>query len=355
MRARVLGKANLSEWANFRGFVPSGARRPVPQRLERTRRVHARSVPPRVSIPADRARGRRSLRPRTCARARWAPRLTARSSALAGTTGIVGLKPTLGLIAQDGIIPIAHSQDTAGPMGRTVTDVAILLDVMQSAVRRGPGTRCRATIRQFLSAARCAARRSAWTGGYSRADYFAVNRDAQGVHQAASTCMRSLGATLDAVDGCDPSRIGDHEFTVLLTEFKVDSRAVSRRPAPYALAHARGPHCVQQRPLRLKRCATSGRSSSKPPRRPAGLDDPDVTGGEGRLPAADAERTASMRCMRLWLDAIVAPSYSCGSPGGGGWLSQHRGSVRCRGGRSARRDVDVRGLPAGAEAALVRL
>src|SRR5207249_9492117 len=45
---------------------------------------------------------------------------------------IVGLKPTLGLISQDGIIPIAHEQDTAGPMARSVTDVAILLGVLQS-------------------------------------------------------------------------------------------------------------------------------------------------------------------------------------------------------------------------------
>src|SRR5207249_6479460 len=45
---------------------------------------------------------------------------------------IVGLKPTLGLVSQDGIVPIAHEQDTAGPMGRSVTDIAILLGALQS-------------------------------------------------------------------------------------------------------------------------------------------------------------------------------------------------------------------------------
>src|SRR4029077_4776920 len=49
-----------------------------------------------------------------------------------GNNLVVGLKPTVGLISQDGIIPIAHSQDTAGPMCRTVTDVAIMLNVLQS-------------------------------------------------------------------------------------------------------------------------------------------------------------------------------------------------------------------------------
>ena len=53
-----------------------------------------------------------------------------------GNNLVVGLKPTVGLVAQDGIIPIAHSQDTAGPMCRTVTDVAIMLGVMQSPLAR---------------------------------------------------------------------------------------------------------------------------------------------------------------------------------------------------------------------------
>ena len=50
----------------------------------------------------------------------------------AGAQRVVGLKPTVGLVSQDGIIPISHSQDTAGPMGRTVTDAAIVLDVLRS-------------------------------------------------------------------------------------------------------------------------------------------------------------------------------------------------------------------------------
>jgi amidase len=50
----------------------------------------------------------------------------------AGNNLVVGLKPTVGLVPQDGIIPISHSQDTAGPMARSVTDVAILLGVLQS-------------------------------------------------------------------------------------------------------------------------------------------------------------------------------------------------------------------------------
>ena len=62
----------------------------------------------------------------------------------------MGLKPTVGLVSQDGIIPIAHSQDTAGPMCRTVTDVAIMLGVMQSPFGEVIGHTVPSDYTQFL-------------------------------------------------------------------------------------------------------------------------------------------------------------------------------------------------------------
>lgn len=59
----------------------------------------------------------------------------------AQTNGIVGIKPTLGLLSRSGIIPIAHSQDTPGPMARTVADVAILLGLMTGVDERDLATR----------------------------------------------------------------------------------------------------------------------------------------------------------------------------------------------------------------------
>src|SRR5262249_28727326 len=58
----------------------------------------------------------------------------------ASFTGLVGIKPTLGLISRSGIIPIAHSQDTAGPMARTVTDAAVLLGALAGPDPRDPAT-----------------------------------------------------------------------------------------------------------------------------------------------------------------------------------------------------------------------
>ena len=68
----------------------------------------------------------------------------------AGHNAIVGLKPTVGLVAQDGIIPISHSQDTAGPMVRTVTDAAILLNVLRSPFGAVAGQRLPRDYRTFL-------------------------------------------------------------------------------------------------------------------------------------------------------------------------------------------------------------
>ena len=63
---------------------------------------------------------------------------------------IVGLKPTLGLVSQQGIIPISHQQDTAGPMGRSVTDVAILLNALKSPFGRVAGQPLPADYTIFL-------------------------------------------------------------------------------------------------------------------------------------------------------------------------------------------------------------
>src|SRR5438874_1168769 len=128
--ALILGKTNLGEWANFRCFIP----------------VYPLAV-------GWSARGGNTINPYDLSYTSWGSSSGSGAGAAAnlcsvavGTetdgsiTGpsavenIFGLKPTLGLVSQDGIIPISHQQDTAGPMGRSVTDVAILLGGLQSPV-----------------------------------------------------------------------------------------------------------------------------------------------------------------------------------------------------------------------------
>lgn len=123
--AVILGKANLSEWANFRsshsssGWSSIGGQTRNP--YDTTRNPCGSSSGSAVSVAASLtsvAIGTETNGSVVCP---------------SSVNGIVGIKPTLGLVSRSGIIPIAHSQDTAGPMARTVEDAAILLTAMVGA------------------------------------------------------------------------------------------------------------------------------------------------------------------------------------------------------------------------------
>ena len=120
--AVILGKANLSEWSNFRsghsisGWSARGGQVLNPYQLDRT--PWGSSAGPAVAVAAS-----------------YVPLAvgTETNGSIvmpAGACGVVGIKPTIGLVSRMGVIPIAHSQDTAGPMARSVADAAMLLQVL---------------------------------------------------------------------------------------------------------------------------------------------------------------------------------------------------------------------------------
>ena len=209
--AVILGKSNLGEWANFRSFIPI--------------------FPLAVGWSA---RGGNTINAYDLSYTSWGSSSGSGAGAAAnlcsvavGTetdgsiTGpsavenIVGLKPTLGLVSQDGIIPISHQQDSAGPMARSVTDLAILLGVLQSPV--GDYT-------QFLQ-------RGALNGAVIGRDkrFFKYSYFGSGIPgdnktvafaEKALLVMESLGATVKDVDTGDVFVYTNQEFTALLFEFK---------------------------------------------------------------------------------------------------------------------------------------
>ncbi len=130
--ALILGKTNLSEWANFRGspsvsgWSSRGGLTRNPYALDRT--ACGSSSGSAVAVAAN-----------LCAAA-VGTETDGSVICPAQTNGIVGFKPTLGLVSRSGIIPIAHSQDTAGPMARTVEDLAALLGAMTGVDARDPAT-----------------------------------------------------------------------------------------------------------------------------------------------------------------------------------------------------------------------
>ena len=205
--AVILGKSNLSEWANFRGNAPFNG---WSARGGFTRDPYLLSFDPCGSSSGSAVATAANL----CAAA-VGTETDGSVVCPSGNSLIVGLKPSAGLLSQDGIIPIAHSQDTAGPMCRTVTDTAILLGVLQN----GPGD-----YTQFL---RRGALRGARIGIDTR--YFSSNfggeKDLVDVAQRGLDAMSSLGATLVQTDTGNPFqqsfKFYNDEFTVLLFEFKV--------------------------------------------------------------------------------------------------------------------------------------
>ncbi len=216
--AVILGKANLGEWANFRGFNPLGF-------YGWTARGGATHNPYLLSYTAFGSSSGSGVG--TAANLCAAAVGTETDGSIVGPSNanlVVGLKPTLGLVSQSGIIPISHNQDTAGPMGRTVTDVAVLLGVLQSPFGSAAGQPLPSDYTQFLNrgalnGARIGVDRR-FVDGYDVYG-FPGDSDTLPFFQQALDAMTALGATLVDTDTGDYLSYFGDEFTALLFEFKV--------------------------------------------------------------------------------------------------------------------------------------
>jgi amidase len=209
--AVILGKANLSEWANFRGFAPFNG---WSARGGFTREPYLLSFDPCGSSSGSAVAPAANL----CAAA-VGTETDGSVVCPSGNNLIVGLKPTLGLLAQDGIIPIAHSQDTAGPMARTVTDVAIMLGVLQTPFGPVAGHSLPQDYTVFLQRGALFGKRIGVDRRYFSPD-LGGEPDLVAVAEQGIAAMVALGATVVDTDTGDPSLFFDAEFTVLLVEFK---------------------------------------------------------------------------------------------------------------------------------------
>jgi amidase len=225
--AVIIGKSNLSEWANFRGEASTSG---WSGRGGLTRNPYALDRNPSGSSSGSAVAVAASL----CAGAIGTETdgsIVSPSSAC----GVVGIKPTLGLVSRSGIIPISRSQDTAGPIARTVTDAAILLGVIAGADPADAATeqsrgKLQEDYTRFLSpdglrGSRIGVARRFFTGGSK----------AGAVLEAALRVMRERGATLiDPVDVPSLEKLGDSEMQVLLYEFKAGLNGYLAASAPAA-------------------------------------------------------------------------------------------------------------------------
>lgn len=229
--ALILGKTNLSEWANFRsskstsGWSARGGQTLNPYRLNHN--PSGSSSGSAVAVAAN-------LCPLAVGTETDGSILSP-----ASFNGVVGIKPTLGLISRSGIIPIAHSQDTAGPMARSVADAAALLTILSAIDASDPSAPlpipsapidfAQALVPNGLKGARLGVARQ-FFGRHPRVD---------ALMEAALRTLRDRGAVLiDPVTLPTQRQFGRTEFTVLLYEFKADlNRYLASRPKPGLKVH----------------------------------------------------------------------------------------------------------------------
>jgi len=214
--AVILGKTNLSEWANFRSTRSSSG---WSGRGSQTRNPYALDRSPSGSSSGSGAAAAASF----CAVA-VGTETDGSIVSPANANGLVGLKPTVGLVSRSGIIPISHTQDTAGPMTRTVRDAAILLNALAGSDPADPATaeadrRRAADYAQFLTPDGLKGARL----GVVK-NLLSVHAHVDAVIRPALDVLKARGATLVEVE-LKSAAYDDAEFEVLLYEFKADLNA----------------------------------------------------------------------------------------------------------------------------------
>jgi amidase len=213
--AVILGKTNLSEWANFRsthsssGWSGRGGQTRNPYAIDRN--------------PCGSSSGSGVAVAANFAAAAIGTETDGSIVCPSSACSLVGIKPTLGLVSRSGIIPISHSQDTAGPMTRTVADAALLLNALTGVDPRDRATqnsrgKSQADYTRFLDANGLRGARI----GVAR-KFFGFNDKVDKLMTDAIDALKRGGAiVIDPADLPSHGKYDDSEFEVLLYEFKAD-------------------------------------------------------------------------------------------------------------------------------------
>jgi amidase len=229
--AVILGKTNLSEWANFRsshsssGWSGRGGQTRNPYALDRS--------------PCGSSSGSAAATSANLCVASVGSETDGSIVCPSSGNGLVGIKPTVGLVSRAGIIPVAHSQDTAGPICRSVTDAAILLSAMSGKDPSDPATKAagRKEARDYTAFLNQDGLRGARIGIVRKSYDFSETTDR--ILAAALDAMKSEGAVLiDPAEIASLGKFDDSEMDVLLYEFKADLNAYLAAAGPQVPVHS---------------------------------------------------------------------------------------------------------------------
>jgi amidase len=225
--AVILGKTNLSEWANIRsnhstsGWSGRGGQTKNPYALDRN--------------PCGSSSGSGAAVSANLAAAAIGTETDGSIVCPSSTCGIAGIKPTVGLVSRAGIIPISHTQDTAGPMCRTLRDAATMLGALTGMDSADPATtesreHSYTDYTQFLKEDGL---RGARIGVVRRT--FGFSEDVDKLMEAALETMKKQGAILvDPAPIESAGKFGESEFMIFLYELKADLNAYLAKLGPNA-------------------------------------------------------------------------------------------------------------------------
>ncbi|MFL6766079.1 MAG: amidase [Sphingomicrobium sp.] len=220
--AVIVGKTNLSEWANIRstksisGWSAVGGQVHNPWALDRN--------------PCGSSSGSGAAVAAGLVRIAIGTETDGSVTCPAAMNGIVGLKPTVGLVSRTHIVPISHSQDTAGPMAASVREAAELLSVIAGSDPADPATREADKHKRDYAASLDANSLKGKRLGVMR---FASGFGTDAAFETALAVLREKGAILVDIKKFDDKLIGKNELPVLLTELKADmAKYLKSSPAP---------------------------------------------------------------------------------------------------------------------------
>lgn len=300
--AVILGKTNLSEWANIRdqssisGWSGMGGLTRNPHSLDRT--ACGSSSGSGAAIAAGLA---------TAAVGTETDGSVVCPSAI---NGLVGVKPTVGLVSRSLVIPISESQDTAGPMTRSVRDAALMLAAMSGTDAADAATAQADRRKADYAAALAGASLQGKRIGVLLEAGPGFNADLNARFEEAQAALKAAGATLVEIEDAPPrGKTGQQEYLVLLTELKAGLNAYLANAAPAVTTRTladviafNAAHAAEEMPLFQQSIFEESEKTK-------GLDDPEYKN-------ARKESRAAMRAFidgllkREKLDALIAPTYS---------------------------------------------
>jgi amidase len=299
--AVILGKTNLSEWANIRsgasisGWSAIGGLTKNPYVLDRS--------------PCGSSSGTGTAIAASLAAAGVGTETDGSVVCPSAMAALAGLKPTLGLVSRTHVVPISHSQDTPGPMARSVEDAAILLTALAGSDPADPATAAADAHRHDYAAALAGASlKGKRLGVLSYATGLTPEIDA--VFDAAVARLKAEGAEVVELKDFKPAEgLGDNETAVLMTELKADLNAYLAT-TPAAVKTRSLAEVIAFNKATARELVLFGQDTFEKAEATKGLDDPAYLKARAEaLKAAGADGIDKLIADN-YLDALIAPTYS---------------------------------------------